>query len=392
MNVSLYIHVPLCRRRCDYCDFFTRTGLSPSVQTALVMRTIEQWEYYRRRYGVDRLESIYVGGGTPSALDDDARYRLLRFLRSLRDNADVTVEVNPEDVTPTLLRDLEDSGVNRLSLGVQSLRRSSLDAIGRHTTVEDTRRGLELVAAHWRHSWNADGIVAVPGQSYRDATTDIAEIISFGPDHLSLYELDIVPTTRLGLAAARHRIPEPRDDQAERIVIGCGDLLESEGYGQYEVSNFARPGHRSRHNLRYWRMEPYLGLGPGAVGTLPAVSDRGLPERHEGTRDFRRFRMEPDFGVSRQEISSSDFCRDVIMMAFRTTEGIDAARFFRMFGYRLADAIPRTLDRWSRYLERREERVAPNRMGLRVVNAIVRDAFVELDGNPPPAAFPDWPV
>lgn len=392
---SLYVHVPICRQRCDYCDFFTRTSVAPAVQEVLLERTVEQWGIYQREFAVDRLDSIYIGGGTPSAMGESTRNRFLPFLRSLTDNgadAEVTFEINPEDVTIPLLYMLEESGVNRLSLGVQSLDPSSLRMMGRHTSVEDTRRGIETVSNNWRGRWSADVIVAVPGQSLRRALSDLSGIIAYGPDHVSLYELEIVPATRLGHAAAKRRISPLPDEEAERIILRCGDLLEERGYRQYEVSNFARPGFRSVHNLRYWRMEPYLGVGAGAVGTMPSPVVQGLPLRLEGTHDFARFREDREFGVTRHEITTAQFCREHIMMALRTTEGIDTARFKAIFGYGVTTAIPRTLERRRGHLTIQSDRIAPNRRGLRFANAIARDAFTELDKNPPPRDFPAWPA
>jgi len=402
VNVSLYVHVPVCTRRCDYCDFFTRAGVAPAIQAALITRTREQWERYRRIYLVKRPISVYVGGGTPSALHGNARENLLSLIRSLRElpkgdvagdpAPEITVEVNPEDADRTFLAALEDNGVTRLSLGVQSLDRDTLAAIGRHTALEDTRRGLETIAHTWNHPWNADIIVAIPDQTPTRARRDVTGILAYDPDHVSLYELEIVPSTVLGHAVRRDRLRQLPEENAERILFECGDLLENHGYEQYEVSAFARPRFRSVHNLRYWRMEPYIGIGPGAVGTMPAEDGAGLPQRFEGTRDFQVFRNDGDFGVRRENIGTPEFCREHIMMAFRTIDGLDSTRFRQVFGYDVERAIPKTLDSWSSFLLRSDRRLALNRGGLRLTNAFVRDAFIELDANPPPRERPQWPV
>lgn len=401
MNVSLYVHVPVCTRRCDYCDFFTRAGVAPTVQECLIARTREQWERYRRIYRVKRPISIYVGGGTPSALHGIARKHLLSLVRSFRElptaesagdaTPEITVEVNPEHVDRPFLAALEDNGVTRLSLGVQSLNRDTLAVIGRHTTLEDTRRGLETLAHNWNRPWNADIIAAIPDQTPTQARRDLTDILAYDPYHVSLYELEIVSSTGLGHAVRRDRLRPLPEETAERILFECGDLLENRGYEQYEVSAFARPRFRAVHNLRYWRMEPYIGIGPGAVGTMPAEDGAGLPQRFEGTRNFQVFRNDSDFGVRRENIGTAAFCREHIMMAFRTIDGLDSTRFRQIFGYDIERAIPKTLDRWSRFLRRSDRRLALNRRGLRLTNAFVRDAFIELDTNPPPRERPQWP-
>lgn len=398
MNASLYIHIPVCRRRCDYCDFFTRTRVSAAVQNELVQHIVAQWNDHRDRYRIDAPATVYVGGGTPSALEEPARDRLFELISSItggyRTNGlrEVTVEVNPEDVDTRLLEELRGVGVTRLSLGVQSLMSKTLTTIGRHTSLEDTIHGLEVVAGDWRLPWNADAIVAIPGQSGEEARSDLEALLEFGPDHLSIYELELVPSTVLGQAARTGRLRPLPEEQAERLVLGCSDYLEERGYEQYEVSNFARPGQRSEHNSRYWRIDPYLGIGPGAVGTMPSPDGNGPPLRLEGPRSFAAFRSNPDFGVTTQSLTASEFCRETIMMAFRTREGIATERFAHIFGYRLDEAMPKTLDRWSTRVKNIEGRIALDRDGLRIVNAFVRDAFGEIDENPPPYDVPRWPA
>lgn len=397
VRASLYFHIPVCRERCDYCDFFTRTHVGTHTQVALIDRAIEQYGEYAHAYGIERPATMYIGGGTPSALHDEALDRLLRFTATVSNTRptfpiETTFEVNPEDLDSRILERLAASGVNRLSLGVQSLDADTLHAIGRHTSLADTRRGIDLVAERWPGSWSADAITAVPGQDRRQALADLMHIVDYAPSHVSLYELELVPETVLGHAVRRGRLAPPDERIGESTLIACGDLLEEHGYRQYEVSNFSRPGARSEHNSRYWRLEPYVGVGPGAVGTLPSREPNGLPLRLNGTRNFRAFRDRPDYGVVVERLSAIELCREQIMTAFRTADGLSVRRFESVFGYRPTDAFPKTLDRWRSRILVGADSISLDRRGVRLVDSFVRDAFVELDENPPPLEVPRWPA
>ncbi len=388
MNPALYVHVPLCRARCDYCDFFTRTGLSIDVQRSLIERSIQQYTALATDYMMSSPFTIYVGGGTPSSLEPSVLDRLLTFLASMAEPVEFTVEVNPENVEIALLNRLRDAGVNRLSVGVQSLDHQTLDVLGRHTSVSETKRGLDLVATHWGSSWNADIIVSIPGIPYRSTAEDIAGIVAYNPDHLSIYELDLVPTTVLGQRLRRSSVAPITEDLATAALTNSENAITARGYEHYEISNFARPGRRSRHNEHYWHQRAYLGVGPGAVGTIP--DSDGVPIRLEGTRDFHRFKTDSSFGLEIERLDATTFAREYFMTALRTSDGIDDKTFFSRYGYRPQDAIPDTLDEWRTSFVRVSGRTRLTGDGRRILNTILRSVFLELDSRPPPVRYPRW--
>ena len=264
----LYLHVPFCARRCSYCDF------------AIAVRREVPWKPFAQ--AVDReceirrvrdfcapLRTVYLGGGTPSRLGADGVAATLEALRghvTWTDEAEVTVEANPEDIAADTVARWREAGVNRLSIGIQSFDDLVLswmhrvhDAAGAAAAVREARRGGIT-------AFSIDLIFATPDRLARDWAADLERAMALEPDHISLYGLTVEPHTPLGRWHARGQELEAPEDRYEREFLLAHDLLRAAGYEQYEVSNFARPGHRARHNSAYWRGVPYLGLGPSAHG------------------------------------------------------------------------------------------------------------------------------
>ncbi len=297
------------------------------------------------------------------------------------------MELNPEDISRELLDRFEEAGVNRFSIGIQSFREHTLRRIGRHTSIEATRRGLEILADRWRPGtktdhglflrWNADLIAGIPGGDPADTVLDLEEILSFGPDHLSVYELGVEDNTVLGRARRRGLLlPRDSDSLAEELDAVRATLLDR-GFLHYEVSNFAHPGAESRHNLGYWLMEPHLGVGPAAVGTLPEPTLR----RFTNTREFSRYLHDPDRGLREESLSPGDFLRELLMMGLRTDRGVDRARVQKLAGRPLSDLLANTLRRWKIALPGSGESgafvLSPENRQL--LDRFLRDAFHELD-------------
>jgi oxygen-independent coproporphyrinogen-3 oxidase len=395
---GLYIHIPFCRFRCDYCDFFTRTAVPAGRQEAIVRRILEEVTAGAERWnrGSQDFRTIYVGGGTPSSLDPSVRETLLTGVRNLAavpsgSNREVTVEVNPEDIDPALLTDLWAAGVNRLSVGAQSLREEALATIGRHTDREATIRGLDLVASRWQGSWSADLITAIPGLTPEESAGDARDLLTWNPSHLSVYELGIEMKTRLAWRVRRGEIVPPVDAERRHHIEAVGDALAGEGLLRYETSSYARPGAESAHNTGYWRMIPWLAAGPGAVGLVPAG---GSPAHITGTREFASYLSRRDFGTTMEVLSSRELLEEYLMGGMRMTRGLDRDAVRKAFGFDITRFLPRTLSRWNRRLAGSDgEHLRLDEEGSYLVDAFLVDAFTELDETaallPEPAA---WPV
>ena len=286
----VYVHVPFCRERCDYCEFASQAIGGPAPGPAGASRELlleryvaaltAEWERERAAHDVRRLTTLYLGGGTPSLLGPDRLERLLgRFRPYLTPHAEVSVETNPEDVDEAYAAWAASAGV-RVSLGAQSFAPELRDVLGRRAAADPGAAFRALRAAGVRNI-GFDLMHGIPGQSPALLGEDIATVVAMRPEHVSWYELDVIEGTalaaRLG-AGATHEIGARLD--ADAMPADPGDEVRAEGYRRivrglsragydwYEVSNFALPGRRARHNVAYWRARPYLGLGPGAVGTV----------------------------------------------------------------------------------------------------------------------------
>jgi putative oxygen-independent coproporphyrinogen III oxidase len=263
----LYVHVPFCAHRCGYCDFVTVTG-----HADLHERYVDSLLAELRRHGPLAPETVYVGGGTPSVLAD----RLLeRLLAGLPPAADITVECNPETVTPAQARVLRDGGVTRISLGAQSFQRHLLRTLERRALPATVTGAVEVLRAAGHENLNLDLMFGVPGQSDSDLRADIETVLAVAPEHISWYELEAKPGTRFAVhhGAELERRAGALEHHYETVVAA----LRGAGYRWYETANFCRPGHESRHNLGYWLGHDYLGVGVGAVSTAGLERRRNRP-------------------------------------------------------------------------------------------------------------------
>ena len=280
MNVRhLYVHLPFCAHRCGYCDFVTAVGRTEE-HGAYVDALLAELELER---GVlaDELETVFLGGGTPTFTEAGT---LARLLAGLPRAEEVTVEANPETVTPELAELLRAGGVNRVSLGAQSFRPHLLSVLERRARPDDVRRAVHTLRDAGFDNISLDLLYGIPGQSASDLEHDLSDALTLEPEHLSCYELEAKPGTRFTHAhgAELLRQSEAMEGYYERVV----DTLTAAGYRWYETANFClepeRPvaagrDLRARHNLAYWRGRDYLGIGVGAVSTVAGVRRRNLP-------------------------------------------------------------------------------------------------------------------
>ncbi|HSB39729.1 MAG TPA: radical SAM family heme chaperone HemW [Gaiellaceae bacterium] len=273
----LYVHLPFCASRCGYCDFVTVVGRS-GQHRAYVDALLTELEI-ERAVLAPRLESVFLGGGTPTLTEPRELERLLRALPTAEE---LTVEANPETVTPTLARLLREGGTTRVSLGAQSFQPRLLSVLERRAGPDDVRRAVYALRDANLDNVSLDLVYGIPGQSAADLHADLSEALALGPEHLSCYELEAKPGTRFTHAhgAELARQAETMETYFERVVA----RLTEAGYRWYETANFCRSPRladgrdlRSRHNLAYWRGRDYLGLGIGAVSTIDVERRRNTP-------------------------------------------------------------------------------------------------------------------
>ena len=319
--LGIYIHVPFCRVHCPYCDFYTypaSRGRGGDFVTAL-LREIEL-SPTRLNPETALIETVYFGGGTPSLLDVGQVARILEALRAqfvFAGDTEITFEVNPEDAVAEYPDDLRGVGVNRLSLGAQSLDPHVLARLGRVHTARQVEQSLRLLS-DWPN-WSADIIFGWIGQTVEDLRREILGLAAWGPPHVSLYQLTLEPRTRFGVLAGLGRMRTADPERQADLYLAAIDELHRHGLAQYEVSNFARPGFESRHNRGYWRGRAYLGLGPSASSMLWArrtENVRSLP------RYIERLRKAHSPVASVEILDHDTERRERIWLGLRTREGV----------------------------------------------------------------------
>jgi oxygen-independent coproporphyrinogen-3 oxidase len=353
------------------------------ITTRIVDGLAREIDAWRAEYGITGWKTVYIGGGTPSLLSVNDIERLADAIRghdaSLSQTiAEWTIEANPEDISEAWLASCARAGINRLSVGVQSLDDACLTAVGRRGCAEKTIEALELVARAWKGRLSLDLIAGLPGQSARGLIADLERLLPYQPDHLSLYSLTVEEGTPLSKRQnASPCINHPDEDEAAEIWLAGRDWLEAHGFAQYEVSNFAKVGHESLHNMTYWKLDTYIGVGPGATGTIVSVDEA---VRFTNTKDFASWLADPREGRTKERISRKELMTEVLLMGMRLREGIAKRAFSERFGTDLTACIPKTIASWAaRSLVRDEpDRLALTNQGLLFLNRFLSDAFDEL--------------
>jgi len=322
---SVYVHAPFCVRRCLYCDFAVqvrRTGDTPAWLSALdgELESIAREGLFTL---APRLDTLYVGGGTPSLLGPEAMSGLRRVLGHERlggSDLEWTAEANPESLTPEVARAWRDAGVNRLSLGVQTFHAPALRWMGRMHGPEGAETAVATARASGVENLSVDLIFGLPGHLGRPWQTDLERVLALDVPHVSLYGLSVEPGTPLGRAVREGReLPVDEERYREEFLLAA-ETLRAAGYEHYEVSNFARPDAASRHNQAYWRGVPYLGLGNGAHSFAPPVRRWNLRAWEEyATRTAEGRSPEED-----REVLDADARRlERIWLGLRTSDGLE---------------------------------------------------------------------
>ena len=346
--LALYIHWPFCLAKCPYCDFNSHVRERiPQARFAAALRTELAWE--AARLGRRPLGSIFFGGGTPSLMDPQTVADLIADATTLFDplpSLEITLEANPTSVEAARLRAFRDAGVNRASLGVQSLDERALRLLGRQHSGPQAVAALALARETFPRV-SFDLIYARPGHTVAAWQAELHQALSLCADHLSLYQLTIEPGTGFEALHRRGELVLPDDDTAAALYEATTEACAAHGLLPYEISNLARPGAESRHNLAYWRYQDYAGIGPGAHGRLMLGADLVATRRHRAPEPWaERVERDGHGSTAEERIPAADRAREMLLMGLRLTEGIDAARFLARTGISLVEALdPDTLDR-----------------------------------------------
>jgi oxygen-independent coproporphyrinogen-3 oxidase len=338
--LALYIHWPFCLSKCPYCDFnsHVREVLPQARFRAALLRELE-WE--AERLGRRPLRSIFFGGGTPSLMEPETVGALIARARALfapTDDIEITLEANPTSIEAGRFGGYRDAGVNRVSIGVQSLDEADLARLGRQHSAAQAVAALEIGRRLFPRL-SFDLIYARPGQTLAAWRVELARALDLAADHLSLYQLTIEPGTAFEALHRRGEIVLPDEETAAALYEATAEEAGRFGLLPYEVSNYAKPGSESRHNLAYWRYGDYAGIGPGAHGRV-SLGDRLLATRRHRAPEIWAERVEAKGHGSGEDVAVTpqERAREMLLMGLRLSEGISAARFAARTGMTLETA------------------------------------------------------
>ena len=373
---GVYVHWPFCLSKCPYCDFNShvrRGGIEESRYLAAIRTELKQRAALTQGRTV---RSIFFGGGTPSLLAPETVAGVIETigkLWKLDPTAEITLEANPTSVEAGRFRGYREAGVNRVSLGVQALNDADLKMLGRLHNVEEALRALDIAAATFERT-SFDLIYARPGQTPKAWAIELKEALARAPEHLSLYQLTIEPDTMFEQLYRAGKLKIPKTDVARDLWDVTQELTEKAGLPAYEISNHARPGCESRHNLIYWRYGEYVGVGPGAHGRIVSKGGRRAHATEPHPEMWLTVVESEGTGLIEDEaLSLEEQGDEFLLMGLRLTEGIDPARFQALTGKRfeasrVADLIANGMVEYTR-----QGRIRVTSEGFPVLDAVVAD-------------------
>lgn len=333
-ELGIYIHIPFCKQKCYYCDFVSYSNKCSEVKEYIesLKKEIEEFDFSNYK-----ITSIYIGGGTPSYIDSIYIVEILSELKEkLKCNLiefkdiEITIEVNPGTVDTKKLNDYKKSGINRLSIGLQSTKNDILKKIGRIHTYQEFLEIYKLARETGFKNINIDLMIGIPGQKIGDLKNTLQDIIKLEPEHISVYSLIIEENTPIEKMLENGEIKLPDEDLERNMYWYVKNTLELNGYNHYEISNFAKLGKESRHNLNCWNQEEYIGFGVAAHSYLNGIRFSNTINVEEYIQHLENNRKEKNIQIEESQ-SLEDKKNEFMMLGFRKIQGVDIARFKEKF-------------------------------------------------------------
>lgn len=367
-KAGLYFHIPFCLRKCEYCDFCSFTGKGEAQMRAYADALIREMTHYAPRARDTVFDTVFFGGGTPSLLPTDEVERILlsaNELFQIEKDSEITLEANPATADEEKLAKFRRMGVNRLSVGVQSLSDKELSYLGRLHTSREALDFLNTARRVGFDNINVDLMYGIPAQTPASAKETLLSVVDFAPAHISAYSLMLEDGTPL--YERRAQLPLPSEEEEDTINTIVSRTLEKHGYRHYEISNYAKQGMPSRHNLHYWHSDPYLGFGVSAYSFFDGV-------RYGNASDFSAYLFDPTACLAeRESITEASLAYEWIMLRLRLAEGLSLSEYRARFGVDLLCAHEKTI---KVFVERGLMQVADGRLslterGFRLSNSIL---------------------
>ena len=370
-SLGLYVHIPFCVKKCAYCDFYSQTDYS--VSDIYLQALLTEAKTLSQKHQGRLVDTVYIGGGTPSSLSVAQLNLLLKALHetfTIAEDAEFTLEANPATLDEAKLSVLKDCGVNRLSIGLQSASNQELCTLSRVHSYEDFEKTYYL-ARRYIDNISLDLMFGLPDQTEESFQKTLERAVAFQPNHISMYALKIEEGTPF------HRIEEtlslPSEDEVANMYLNACVVLEKAGFQQYEISNFARQGCSSRHNLRYWKREEYIGLGPAAHSYVDGRRYANAKDLRAYIRSLSEGKLPPvseNVSLSRQEEVEEE-----IMLSLRTTDGLDLTYLEDVLGYAMKKTVALKIQEYVKhgFLTQKGNVIAMTPRGFLVSNTIISD-------------------
>lgn len=355
MISSIYIHIPFCKTKCEYCDFFSVPCGNTEISEEYVVSLLNELEFRLKFYNIDSIFTVYIGGGTPSLLKNHQIKKIMDKIYSVGNPVEVTMEVNPDDISEELLSCMQEVGINRISCGIQSLDDEVLHCVKRRGCAQSVWESLKLIKDKWKGVFSVDLISALPNQSEQSFLSGLKKVISLQPDHVSMYALTIEESTPLGKKIESGDLVYDYEKADDIWLLGRDLLLES-GYLHYEVSNFSKEGFFCKHNLVYWDLKDYIGVGSGATGTVYSNKSKRWTNI-TNIEDYISFWSKYDSESSFVDTSSVELVEEIdlgtqifefFMMGLRMLKGVAYEDFVQRFNMPFPDKFLNIFNKWQK--------------------------------------------
>jgi oxygen-independent coproporphyrinogen-3 oxidase len=373
---GIYVHIPFCRKACHYCDFHFSTSRHNEAQVveAMIKEINLQQDYLPDK----AIQTVYLGGGTPSLLAPAHLAKLFEAIHrhfAVLPDAEITLEANPDDLSPQALSFFLSLGINRLSIGVQTFNDALLQFLNRTHTASQAIATYEQARYTGFSNINLDLIFAIPGQGLSQTQEDIQQLIELKPEHISAYALTIEEKTVFGRWLKKGRIAPAAEEEEAAAFLLVDEALTNAGYQHYEVSNYARPGFHSRHNSSYWKQVPYLGIGPGAHSFNGESRQANIAHNYRYVEQINSGRVP----ATVEHLSREDRVNEYIMTGLRTHAGINLNHLRQVYQFSFTPAQLHLIERWQQlgYVEWHSESLRLTRTGWLLADRLAAELFVE---------------
>lgn len=346
-ELGIYIHIPFCIKKCDYCDFVS-VKLNDGLIEEYINDLIKEIEIYSKLISKYVIDSIFIGGGTPSSIDSKFIGKIFEKLYSsfnIDSKAEITIEVNPGTINKKKLEAYKDFGINRISLGAQSLNDKILQNIGRIHNEQDILNTIKLIKLEGFDNINSDLMIGLPEQTLHDVISSLEKIVELNLTHISLYSLIIEEGTKLYKLEQNGKLNLPNEDEERLMYHEAKRLLEKNGYRQYEISNFSKPDFECKHNLKYWTLKPYVGIG---LNSHSNIWDYRY-WNYSNFKEYHNYLMKGKLPIENKEyINTISKITEFMILGIRLNSGINREEFKRVFGtdmdYYYKDAIQKNIN------------------------------------------------